>query len=332
MKAVAALVLGMSMTWVLPAAADALADCNQARSLDLKLRACTEIIDGKSATQSEVAQAYRQRAAARAEAGAFERALADFHEAVRLAPDDPAAVSGRAQARLARGDTDGALGDYNRALQLSPNSVALFIGRGHARLVKGMADLAVADFSEAIRLNSKSASAFNNRGLAYRKLGKLDAAVADYTHAIELNPIYALAYNNRAYALEAKGAKAEAAIDYGRALVLDPSLVEAAKALKRLGGGGGLAGESERLVREGQVLVEASCSRCHAVGRTGDSPNAKAPEFRLMQQRHPVLALREPLSRGIMATHDEMPKFALKEAEIDAIVAYINSLPVSAKR
>jgi tetratricopeptide (TPR) repeat protein len=185
---------------------------------------------------------------------------------------------------------------------------------------------------KAIRLNPKSASAYNNRGLAYRKLGKLDEAIADYTSAITLNPIYALAYNNRAYVLEAKGRKDEAMIDYGRALVLDPSLVEASKAQKRLGGTTGFVGESARLVREGQALVEASCSRCHAIGATGASPNPKAPEFRTLQQRHPVMALREPLSRGIAAQHDEMPKFALKHTDIDAIIAYINDMPATAKR
>ena len=41
---------------------------------------------------------------------------------------------------------------------------------------------------------------------------------------------------------------------------------------------------------------------------------------------HPLLALREPLSRGIAAPHDQMPKFALTESEIDRIIAYINSL------
>ena len=45
-----------------------------------------------------------------------------------------------------------------------------------------------------------------------------------------------------------------------------------------------------------------------------------------LHARHPSLALREPLSRGIAAPHDEMLHFALTSAEIDSIVAYINSL------
>ena len=38
------------------------------------------------------------------------------------------------------------------------------------------------------------------------------------------------------------------------------------------------------------------------------------------------MALREPLTRGIAAPHDEMPRFALTNADIDHVVAYINSL------
>ena len=61
-------------------------------------------------------------------------------------------------------------------------------------------------------------------------------------------------------------------------------------------------------------------------------PIAIAPAFRVLQQRHPVLTLREPLSRGIAAPHDEMPKFALADADVDKIVAYINSLPARRAR
>jgi len=66
--------------------------------------------------------------------------------------------------------------------------------------------------------------------------------------------------------------------------------------------------------------------RCHAVGATGDSPNNMAPQLRSLHARPPRLALREPLSRGIAAPHDEMPRFALTAPEIDSVVGYINSL------
>ena len=206
------------------------------------------------------------------------------------------------------------------------------VDRGHAYLVKDLADFAIGDFTEAIRLNPKLASAYNNRGLAYRKKSDLPRAVEDYSQAIALNPLYALAYNNRGYAYETLGRKDEAVSDFQRALLIDRSLTGAAAGLKRLGATGPLAKESEKLISEGRALVEANYRRCHAVGATGDSPNANAPAFRVLQLRHPVLALREPLSKGIAAPHDEMPKFALAAAEIDKIVAYINSLPVQKPR
>ena len=42
--------------------------------------------------------------------------------------------------------------------------------------------------------------------------------------------------------------------------------------------------------------------------------------------RHPIQALREPLTRGIARPHDEMPRFQLSDDETDTIIAYINSL------
>lgn len=309
------------------ARADAIEDCAQARDLEMRVKACTQIISGAGFADDKKAAAYRHRGLARADAGARDAAIADLGEAIRLNGGDAAAYAGRATARLAKGEIDAAIMDFSAALRLSPRAVPTLIGRGHAYLVKGNADGAIADFSEALRIDPKSASALNNRGLAHRKKGDIDRAIDDYTAAINLNPIYALAYNNRGYAYEAKGMKVEAIADFGRALTLDRGLVGASEGLKRLKATGELQGQSERLVAEGKALVESNCARCHAVGSSGTSPNPKAPQFRQLQQRHPVRALREPLSRGIAAPHDEMPKFKLADAEIDKIIAYINSLP-----
>jgi mono/diheme cytochrome c family protein len=166
----------------------------------------------------------------------------------------------------------------------------------------------------------------NRRGLAYRKSGDLARALDDYTKAITLNPAYALAYSNRGSVYEAQGRKEEAIADFQVALLLDPSLVGARDGLVRLGIPAGWLAATDERIKAGKELVEQNCSSCHAVGATGASPNKKAPEFRSLHARHPSLALREPLSRGIAAPHDEMPKFALSGPQIDTIIAYINSL------
>ena len=148
--------------------ADDIADCTQSRSLELKIKACTLVIKSGAAA-AQKATAFRNRGAARAEAGAYGDALADYNEALKFDPANGAALAGRAQARLARSDVDGALADYNEALKSQPTAAHLFIARGHARMVKGLNDLAIADLTEAIRLNPRSASAYNNRGLAHRR-------------------------------------------------------------------------------------------------------------------------------------------------------------------
>ena len=308
------------------AIADTLADCSRGRNPDVRLRACSEVIASSTYGSDEKALAHRNRGNARADAGAAAQAVADFSESISLRPDDASSHAGRGRARLALRDVAGAIADYSDAIRLAPETASFHVGRGHALFVRGDTAAAIADFTEALRLNPKSASALNRRGLAYRRSGDLARAIDDYTAAITINPIYALAYNNRGYVYEAQGREQDAIADFQAALLLDPSLIGARDGLTRLGIPPTLLAETERRVRQGKSLVGKNCSACHAVGATGASPNKKAPEFRNLHERHPSLALREPLSRGIAAPHDEMPKFALPGPEIDTIVAYINSL------
>jgi tetratricopeptide (TPR) repeat protein len=309
------------------AAADPLDDCRRARAAEIKFAACAAVIADATAPTETRATAYRYRAEGRSEAGAFADAIADFTAGLALAPDSVALLAGRARARLMAGDRDGAVADYSEALRRAPRNTAVLLERGHAHLARGDLDAAIADFDDGAKADPKNASIFNSRGLAHRRRGDLDKAEADFTRAIALNPIYALAYANRGYLREARGRKKDAVADLETALLLDPSMTSVADGLKRLGGGRPtLAKESERRIAEGRRLVENNCSRCHAVGPDGSSAHDKAPAFRDLQKRHPLLELREPLTRGIAAPHDEMPRFRASDAEIDAIVAYVNFL------
>jgi tetratricopeptide (TPR) repeat protein len=306
--------------------ADPLADCSRGRDAAVRLRGCSEVIASSAYGPDEKAAAYRNRGNARADAGAAAEAVADFTEAIKLRPNEAASHAGRGRAKLTLGDISGAIADHSEALRLMPDSAFFLVGRGHASFVKGDLAAAIGDFTEAIRLNPKSASAYNRRGLAYRRSGDLARAIDDYTKAITLNPAYALAYNNRGYVYEAQGRKEEAIADFQVALLLDPSLVGARDGLVRLGIPAAWLAATEERIKAGKTLVEQHCSGCHAVGAVGTSPNKKAPELRNLHVRHPNLALREPLSRGIAAPHDEMPKFALPGPQIDTIIAYVNSL------
>lgn len=329
MQVQAGLVFLLVVTGGRIAFADAEGDCRRSWDAAVSTRACTEIIADGAYSPEQKAEAFRRLGNAKAEAGALDDALRDFDNAIKLRSDDAVAYAARGEVRLSRRDTSGAIADFTTAIRFNPRSAEYLVARGHAQMVDGRPDDAIADFSAALVLDPKSASGLNNRGLAFRKKGELDRAIADYSAAMAINPLYALAFNNRGYAYEAKGLKAAAIADFRQALLFDPTLSGAKEGLRRLGVSGDLTTESEVFSRKGKALAEKNCSWCHAVGSAGDSPNPKAPQFRNMQSRHPLLALRVPLSRGIAALHTQMPKFKLTDSEIDEIVAYINSLKSS---
>jgi tetratricopeptide (TPR) repeat protein len=308
------------------ARADLLSQCKDSKDGKIRLYSCGELLKKNNLTAPVRADVYRARGDAYADRAHHQEAIADYSEAIKLRSDDWESYYGRGQARLAVKDLDGAIADLSQAIRYKSDAPGLFVARGYAQLIKGNAGEAIADFTIAIRLDPKNASALNNRGLAYRKGGQLDAAIEDYTAAIGLNPVYALAYNNRGYVYEAKGNKQAAASDFRRALALDPTLVGARSGLKRLGEPETVAAETDQLIAQGRELAQRNCAWCHAIGKTGESANPRAPAWRDLNKRHPVQALRTPLTRGIARPHDEMPKFKLSDDETDKIVAYINSL------
>lgn len=75
----------------------------------------------------------------------------------------------------------------------------------------------------------------------------------------------------------------------------------------------------------GQQLAQQKCAGCHAIELTGRSPHPKAPPFRDLYKRYPVEGLRPAFTQGLRVAHP-MPRFRLKEAEIDRLLEYLRSL------
>ncbi len=310
-------------------AADPIKNCRAGFDSATRLSACTTVIQTGNATQGNKALAFRNRGEIRLRAGATDQAISDFTSAIGLSSGDYRSFAGRARARVTKKDLDGATSDFAAALELAKGGNAkarILIGRGYTLMVKGLADLAIADFDQAIKLKPNSASAYNHRGLAYRRKGDSARAIQNYSKAVTLNPVYALAYNNRGYVYESLGQRDNAIADFNRALLLDGSLTGAFDGLKRLKAKVSVAEKNKTLIAEGKTTAETKCQFCHAIKAKGKSPNAQAPQFSSLSDRYPVLSLRVPLSRGIAAPHDVMPKFTLNERQIDGLIAYINSL------
>lgn len=79
-------------------------------------------------------------------------------------------------------------------------------------------------------------------------------------------------------------------------------------------------------VEVGELIADSHCARCHAVGRTGDSPHPDAKPFRRLSENYPVGDLAESFAEGIIVGHPDMPMFVLGPHEIDALIAYLESI------
>jgi lipoprotein NlpI len=120
--------------------------------------------------------------------GDFERAIADYNEAIRLDPKNAVAFDNRAVAYRENGDPDRAIADCNEAIRLDPKSAGSFYSRGLAYRDKGDPERAIADFSEAIRINPKATLAYFARGRSYLFAGSAEKAQADFDQASALAP------------------------------------------------------------------------------------------------------------------------------------------------
>jgi tetratricopeptide (TPR) repeat protein len=324
--------IALATVFASPASADPNDDCRESRRPNIRMNACTAVINGGMFDANAKALAYQYRGEARTDAGAFQDAISDFNQAIRLRPDNAQAFTGRGRARFSIGEFNGALSDFGEAIGIFPVEPEFYLNRGHVFLVQGNIEASITDLSEAIRLNPRIASAYNNRGLALRKKGDNAAALKDYDTAIALNPAFALAYSNRAALRETMGTRKTAIEDYQTALYLDPTIASARAALRRLGQEGAAVRESEKRIKDGKALAEQNCARCHAVGTAGDSANIKAPPFREIGNRHAMVSLAGPITRAIAAPHEEMPNFRMPDQQVDTIIAYINSLGTPPRR
>jgi mono/diheme cytochrome c family protein len=78
--------------------------------------------------------------------------------------------------------------------------------------------------------------------------------------------------------------------------------------------------------QRGFVIVKTNCSRCHAIGKVGESPLKIAPPFRTLHEHYPVENLQEPLAEGIITGHPTMPEFRFDPGQVGDIIAYLKTL------
>ena len=97
-------------------------------------------------------------------------------------------------------------------------------------------------------------------------------------------------------------------------------------ALLVVAGGSVAAAADEAQLKRGEELLTRQCSRCHAVGKTGDSARPDAPAFRTLGTRYPIDSLEEALGEGMVSGHPDMPEFQFDAPDVGAIIAYLKAI------
>lgn len=84
-------------------------------------------------------------------------------------------------------------------------------------------------------------------------------------------------------------------------------------------------------VGAGKEIVSANCAPCHDATGPGPSPVSHAPVLATLSERYPIEYLAEALAEGLAVGHPtvSMPEFVFEPDEINAILAYLDSIQVN---
>ena len=195
---------------------------------DVALAACSRVIDDASEAAFERARAYKIAAALRSTTKDYDRAIADYSEAIKIDPHDAPAYARRGMAWTEKGEFDSATADLTEAIKIDPNDGFGFAQRGltqfKKRLItkKGGWEPAISDYSEAIRLDPNAVGLYGSRGVAYSNNRQYDLAVPDCKEVIRREPNNWGGYNCRGVAYEGMKNYDRALADYDRSIRLDP--------------------------------------------------------------------------------------------------------------
>lgn len=79
-------------------------------------------------------------------------------------------------------------------------------------------------------------------------------------------------------------------------------------------------------VLRGQDMAQDKCSRCHEIGREGQSTHPEALPFHSISTYYPVENLAEAFAEGIYVGHPDMPAFELSVGQLTDLLTYLKAV------
>ena len=134
-----------------PAAADDYETCEK-QSGDVAIAACTRALETGRYKGRQLAAIYDNRGVEYAAMHDFDKAFADYDEAIRIDPKFAFPYSNRGDARRLNGDLEQGLADLNQAIRLDPDFANAYFNRGLAWEAKQELQKALADFMKYVEL------------------------------------------------------------------------------------------------------------------------------------------------------------------------------------
>jgi tetratricopeptide (TPR) repeat protein len=186
-------------------------DCMEERP-GAEIAACTRLIDDPNTAERMRTFAHNKRGLGFLDLQQYDKALADFDEAIRLLDFYSDAYWGRAKAYAAKGEHARAAADETKAISLQPAPAGAIIRhtQGVMQMTRKRYDRAIDEFDRALKINPHYIKSLSGRGEAHLALGQNDRALSDFDRLVALAPTDAVAHNDKAWTLFKLGRLSEA--------------------------------------------------------------------------------------------------------------------------
>ena len=203
------------------------ANKDRSNAPDLRIGACTALIQSGTLDAKTLAVAFYNRGVAYADKKDYDRAIADYDQAIRLDPNYAHAFNNRGVAYESKKDYDRAIADYDQAIRIDPNYADALNGACWDRALTNR-DLATArrDCDAAVRLSHNDPNDLNSRGLLNLKDARFADAWADYDAAFRAQPASADDLYGRGIAALRIGQAEPGRRDLAAALKIDPNIAK----------------------------------------------------------------------------------------------------------
>jgi lipoprotein NlpI/predicted aspartyl protease len=151
---------------------------------DAGIAACTLAIMSGQLSSKNLGITHNNRGKAWGIQGQYDKAIADFDEAIRLNPQDALTYGNRGYAWYRKGDNDRAIADYSEAIRLNPLGADYYLLRGYTQFGLGRFDASLPDLTESLRLNANQSYAIIWRYLAQSRSGKPELAKSELSEKL----------------------------------------------------------------------------------------------------------------------------------------------------